>query len=86
MGRGFFEATNLGDVKEKFSSRAVVEHEEKFFLVLESVIHLYNEGMSNALQNTTLTPSLLHLLHLPHVVLLYHLHRIVPLLGVFLLD
>jgi len=43
----FFESTDLGQVEEQFTTRAIFENKEKFVFTLKGIVHFYNEWMSS---------------------------------------
>lgn len=79
------KATNLAQVEEELSTRAVLEAEVKLALSLECVVHLYDELVIDGLQNTTLIKGVLELIAAQNLILLQNFERI-HLLCVLFLD
>jgi hypothetical protein len=60
-------------VKEEFSARAVIQHEEQFVGGLKRAFEAYDEGMPDVAQHASFRASVLHLVPSHDVVFAKHL-------------
>lgn len=65
----FFESTDLGQVEEQFTTRAIFENKEKFAFTLKGIVHFYNEWMSSIFKNSPLRHCVLNLVPLDQISL-----------------
>merc|ERR1719453_1823110 len=70
----FREATSTAQMKEQFTSCAVLQYYVKLLGCLERIVQAHNERMADCFEHTPLSLGVINLVPLDHVVLPQHFH------------